>query len=429
MMRRVALLTSVLLVTVVAWCATARVAWLAHSIVDELDRAQSLADLAPRPQATIVYDRHDRPAFTFFIEQRTDVPLERVSQHMIDALLSVEDRRFFSHHGMDPHSHRRRGVAKLSRRTHRGGRQHDHPAAGAGIALVGADLRSEDSRDSRSRRKSNSATRNRRSCSSTSTRSTSATATTASRPRRGATSAKPPRISSRHEAALLAALVRSPSSDAPSVGPARALKRRNLVLRLMQRQRVSLGSGDLRHGERGAHPGRKHRADSTAGIVAANGPTAGLYFQEEVRRQLFAHVRCRRRCCAAACASTRPTIRELQRDAERAVSARIAEIAEDRAPPRTICREALSRWIPQTGDVHALVGGRDFGASSFNRATQAQRQAGSAFKPIIYAAALERGYSPGTLLRDLDAPIEAGHEDVAAGRRARAVRNTRCGAR
>ena len=63
---------------------------------------------------------------------------------------------------------------------------------------------------------------------------------------------------------------------------------------------------------------------------------------------------------------------------------------------------------PVTGDVRALVGGRDFKASSFNRATQAHRQAGSAFKPIIYAAALERGYSPGTLLRDLDAPIAAG---------------------
>ena len=60
---------------------------------------------------------------------------------------------------------------------------------------------------------------------------------------------------------------------------------------------------------------------------------------------------------------------------------------------------------PLTGDVVALVGGRDFSESRFNRATQARRQAGSAFKPIIYAAALERGYAPGTMLRDLDTPI------------------------
>jgi membrane carboxypeptidase/penicillin-binding protein len=65
---------------------------------------------------------------------------------------------------------------------------------------------------------------------------------------------------------------------------------------------------------------------------------------------------------------------------------------------------------PISGDVRALVGGWDFKASSFNRATQAHRQAGSAFKPIIYAAAIERGYSPGTLLHDLDSPIAAGDE-------------------
>ena len=49
---------------------------------------------------------------------------------------------------------------------------------------------------------------------------------------------------------------------------------------------------------------------------------------------------------------------------------------------------------PQTGDVRAMVGGRDFNESRFNRATQAKRQAGSAFKPFVYAAALEAGYSP-----------------------------------
>jgi penicillin-binding protein 1A len=49
---------------------------------------------------------------------------------------------------------------------------------------------------------------------------------------------------------------------------------------------------------------------------------------------------------------------------------------------------------PGTGIVRALVGGRDFGQSQFNRATQAQRQPGSSFKPFVYAAALEKGRSP-----------------------------------
>ena len=58
---------------------------------------------------------------------------------------------------------------------------------------------------------------------------------------------------------------------------------------------------------------------------------------------------------------------------------------------------------PYTGDVKALVGGFNFRSSEFNRVTQAKRQPGSAFKPIVYAAALENGYSPNSIV--LDAPF------------------------
>ncbi len=55
---------------------------------------------------------------------------------------------------------------------------------------------------------------------------------------------------------------------------------------------------------------------------------------------------------------------------------------------------------PHTGEVLALVGGYDFGRSQFNRATQARRQPGSAIKPLIYAAAVAKGYTPATLVYD-----------------------------
>ena len=58
---------------------------------------------------------------------------------------------------------------------------------------------------------------------------------------------------------------------------------------------------------------------------------------------------------------------------------------------------------PFTGDVHALVGGFNFKTSEFNRVTQAKRQPGSAFKPIVYAAALENGFAPNSII--LDAPF------------------------
>ena len=64
---------------------------------------------------------------------------------------------------------------------------------------------------------------------------------------------------------------------------------------------------------------------------------------------------------------------------------------------------ALVSIVPGTGEVVALVGGYAFEKSQFNRATQAKRQPGSAFKPIVYSTALDNGFTPATLV--LDAPI------------------------
>jgi penicillin-binding protein 1A len=69
---------------------------------------------------------------------------------------------------------------------------------------------------------------------------------------------------------------------------------------------------------------------------------------------------------------------------------------------------ALVALDPQTGYILAMVGGRDYSQSQFNRATQARRQAGSAFKPIVYAAALDKGFTPASII--VDEPFS--YEDV-----------------
>ncbi len=69
---------------------------------------------------------------------------------------------------------------------------------------------------------------------------------------------------------------------------------------------------------------------------------------------------------------------------------------------------AIVSLDPRTGEVLALVGGYDFNRSQFNRATQAKRQTGSAFKPIVYSAALDHGFTAASII--LDAPIV--YEDV-----------------
>jgi penicillin-binding protein 1A len=65
---------------------------------------------------------------------------------------------------------------------------------------------------------------------------------------------------------------------------------------------------------------------------------------------------------------------------------------------------AMVAMKPQTGEVIAMTGGYSFTDSQFNRATQANRQPGSAFKPFVYMAGMERGFTPSTIM--LDAPVE-----------------------
>ena len=90
----------------------------------------------------------------------------------------------------------------------------------------------------------------------------------------------------------------------------------------------------------------------------------------------------------------------LQKHAEAAIATRLHAIDKTRR-----LEGALVALDPRTGEVLALVGGRDFHTSSFNRATQAKRQPGSAFKPLLFAAAIEQGYMPSSMVTDMDTPI------------------------
>ena len=92
----------------------------------------------------------------------------------------------------------------------------------------------------------------------------------------------------------------------------------------------------------------------------------------------------------------------MQQAAQKAVEKGLEdfEAREGKGKGRNQVQGALIALDPQTGYTLAMVGGRDFSASQFNRATQARRQAGSAFKPIVYAAALDKGFTPATIIVD-----------------------------
>ena len=73
---------------------------------------------------------------------------------------------------------------------------------------------------------------------------------------------------------------------------------------------------------------------------------------------------------------------------------------------------ALMAMDPYTGRVFAMVGGFSFDQSEFNRATQAQRQPGSAFKPFVYATALDNGYTPSSIILDETIEIDQGNGEI-----------------
>jgi len=100
------------------------------------------------------------------------------------------------------------------------------------------------------------------------------------------------------------------------------------------------------------------------------------------------------------------------------VHVRVKELPtkKDQPPVLSLDQEPLIQGAllcldPKTGYVKTIVGGRDFSESQFNRALHSRRQPGSAFKPIIYAAALEKGYNPSTII--MDSPVE--YEDYDEG--------------
>ncbi|MCX5843310.1 MAG: PBP1A family penicillin-binding protein [Deltaproteobacteria bacterium] len=94
---------------------------------------------------------------------------------------------------------------------------------------------------------------------------------------------------------------------------------------------------------------------------------------------------------------------EMQLAARDAVERGLQEVETREKYEQGTVQGALFSMDVRTGEIKAMVGGRDFKKSEFNRATQARRQPGSAFKPFIYTAAFDKGLTPSTTI--IDAPI------------------------
>jgi penicillin-binding protein 1A len=208
------------------------------------------------------------------------------------------------------------------------------------------------------------------------------------------------------ESALLIALLKAPARYSPLDYPERALTRRNLIIAMMaDNDRLSTDAADSL---------RATPLNLTPSLEAVG---LAPYFVEEVRKYLEDTYGVDVLYKGGLSVYTTLDSR-LQRYAERAARQHLMKLqalVSGKSPgsyssfeqilsvKRHPVQLALAALDPATGHILAMIGGRDFEESKFNRATQARRQPGSAFKPFVFTAAIDNGYTPVYTL--LDNPI------------------------
>ncbi len=188
------------------------------------------------------------------------------------------------------------------------------------------------------------------------------------------------------ESAMLAGLLVAPSYYAPTRNLRRAQERANVVIGLMERE-----------GYLSAHEVAEARAYPATLSEAAESPTGG-FFADWVMQSGPAYL-------------TRETTEDviiqttLDQRIQRAAEDALDQVYEAQVREGSVAETAIV-VMSADGAVRAMVGGRDYVPGGFNRATQAQRQTGSAFKPFVYALAMDMGYQPFDVVEDAPLTID-----------------------
>lgn len=355
-----------------------------REMLDERGRNVDVVALEPEPISS--FYGTDR-------EQRDLVEIEWVPNHLIDAIYAVEDRRFEEHHGIDP----RRIVGAMLANLRAGG-----------IRQGGSTLTQQLVK--------NFFLTPERTYTRKITEAVMALMVEAryAKPkileaylneiymgRRGSTAIHGVGEAARFffgkrvadlavdESAMLAAVIASPNAMSPHRHPERARKRRDLVITLMEQQ----GKLDAEAAE-----AARNRKLSLAAITLESGQDR--YFLDALARQLpevydqdLLAVEGLRIYSTLDPTIQRAAVRSLHDGLEGLEKTLPKPVArEGEAPPPL--QGCLLAMRPQTGEILALVGGRDYATSQWDRCTMARRQAGSAFKPVVYAAALSPQSGP-----------------------------------
>jgi 1A family penicillin-binding protein len=330
---------------------------------------------------TTFFTADGRPWFRLE-EHRRDVPLGQISPHLREAVIAVEDHRFYRHQGIDPiafgralwrdirHTGALEGGSTLTQQLARtlflsNEKSLIRKAKEAVLAIM---LESQLEKDQILELYLN--------------RIYLSGGVYGVEAMSRSLFAKPAKDLNLAESALIAGVIRAPSALSPWSNFDGALARSEVVLARMRQEKLAT--------EQEYQTALKARFRMTAspGLLDARSGYAKEFLRQAFREQVGEE--------NPADWKVRTTfVPAVQQAAERAVTEGLARLGRPRL------QAALVAVDPRSGDILALVGGRDFSTSAFNRAVKSRRQPGSAFKPFVYAAALERGMSPVSVLTDL----------------------------
>ncbi|HHY47132.1 MAG TPA: penicillin-binding protein 1A [Firmicutes bacterium] len=349
-----------------------------------------LRDLEYRPsESTKVYDRHNKLIAQLFIENRTWVPLSDIPKDLQHAVIATEDVRFYEHHGFDIVAIARALLADLRH---------------AGLVQGGSTITQQLAKNAFLTHEK------------TFTRKLQEVLYAIQLERRytkdqilelylneiyfghgayGVEAAsqlyfgKHVKDLSLAECALLAGITRGPGYYSPYEDIKAAERRRATVLALMREQGYITAEEEAR---------ARNTPIRVVGLKARR--NRAPYFVDYVLQQLLA--RYGQDAVYKGGLKVYTTLDlDMQDAAEKALRNNLPAGKKD-AKGLTQPQGALVALDPTTGYILAMVGGR--GEDQFNRAVQSYRQPGSAFKPFVYAAAIDRGYTPATVM--VDSPVE-----------------------
>src|SRR5881296_1669046 len=365
--------------------------WAFTILPRSLPSVTALETLQPI-QGTKIYDDNDEPMTELHVERRILVPLAQIPQSLRDAILATEDRRFYSHWGIDPI-----GVARAVIQNYRRGRLVE---GGSTITqqLTKVLFLTPDKSLERKLKEAVLALELERRYSKDRILEMYLNQVYFGHGSYGVEAAartyfgKSVSELSVRESALLAGLPRAPTTYSPFDHADTARRRREVVLRRM------VDFGTIKDEE------AKRLAKTDLGLIPPERRrTTGQYFIDYVQQALEAKygpdlvLKGGLNVYTTLNPTMQLTAEQSLREGLKALQGRTGS---PQGRPGETPEGAVVTVEPQTGYVKAMVGGSDFFRSEFNRAVQAKRQPGSAFKPFIYIAALEAGFTPASQIED-----------------------------